>query len=86
MTSAENDKRLGVAIIGASMRSTMMFDYLQRHPNQGFVVGIYDVIPSRSEYLIEKYSANGAVVFESLGQAVDDRIQVLWPFPRQQAR
>ena len=72
MTSAEGDNRLGVAIIGASVRSTIMFDYLQRHPNEGFVVGIYDVTPSRSECLIEHYGAREAVMYESLEQAVSD--------------
>lgn len=72
MTSAENNNRLGVVIIGASMRSTMIFDYLQRNPNQGFVAGTYDVIPSRAKYLIKQYDLSNTVMYESLSQAVSD--------------
>ena len=79
MTSVENNNRLGIAIIGASIRSTMMFDFLQRNPSQGFIAGIWDVIPSRSEYLANKYGLSDVVMYESLSQAVSDsRVQAVF--------
>ena len=79
MTSADKSNKFGVAIIGASMRSTMMFDYLKRHPEQGCVTGIYDLVSSRSRYLIDKYGPGEMVIYKSLAQAVDDpRVQAVF--------
>ena len=79
MVSAENNNNIGIAVIGASMRSTILFDYLQRHPRQGFIAGVYDVVPSRAEYLIEQYGPSDAVVYESLSQAVSGlRVQAVF--------
>ncbi|MDP6098291.1 MAG: Gfo/Idh/MocA family oxidoreductase [Gammaproteobacteria bacterium] len=65
-------RKYGLAIIGASKRSTMMLDYLNNHPQQGFVAGIYDIIPAAAEYLIKHYSLADATVYGSLVQAMDD--------------
>ena len=64
--------KIGIAIIGASKRSTMLFSYLRRHPSQGFITGIYDIIPSLGKFLIDDYGVSDAVVYESLQQAVTD--------------
>jgi len=64
--------KIGIAIIGASKRSTMLFNYLRRHSNQGFITGVYDVIPSLGKFLIDDYGVSDAVVYESLQQAVTD--------------
>ena len=61
---------LGVSIVGASYRSTMMYKFLERYPEQGKVVGIYDKIPARSRYLIDEFCLTDAIVCESLEQAV----------------
>ena len=42
-------KRIGVALVGASHRSTMIFNYLKRFPSQGSIVGIYQ---ERCHYLL----------------------------------
>jgi predicted dehydrogenase len=63
---------VGVAIIGASMRSMFMFEYLKRHPEDGFIAGIYDTTATRSRYLLDRYQAGDAVIYESLDQAVSD--------------
>jgi predicted dehydrogenase len=65
-------KKIGMAVIGASMRSTVLLDYLKRHPDEGFVTGIYDVVPSRGEYLIREYGGKRATVYESLEQVMKD--------------
>jgi len=71
--------KLGMAVVGASIRSTVIFDYLKSNPSQGFITGAYDLIPSRGKYLIEEYQADQAVVYESLGQALeDDRVEAVF--------
>ena len=65
-------QKFGVAVIGASMRSVMLLDYLRRNPDEGFVAGIYDEIPSRSECLIAEFAPDSAVNYESLDQAISD--------------
>ena len=64
---------LGVAIIGAGRRSGMMFNFLQRNSEYGFVTGIYDIIPQKGRYLIDRYQAKDAVLYNSLQEAVDDK-------------
>ena len=63
---------IGVSIVGASMRSILMFEYLQKYPEQGFVAGIYDIIPDRGKYLAKKYGAPKAIIYKSLDQVVLD--------------
>jgi len=71
--------KLGMAVVGASIRSEVIFDYLKSNPSQGFITGVYDLIPSRGKYLIEEYQADQAVVYESLGQALeDDRVEAVF--------
>ena len=64
--------RLGIAIIGASARSTMMFGHLKKRPEDGFVTGAYDIIPERAKYILEHYEVPDAIVYDSLEQAVSD--------------
>jgi len=72
-------KKFGVAIIGASMRSTMILDYLKCNPNQGYITGIYDNIPARSKYLVEEFQIADAVIYKSLRQAIEDsRVQAVF--------
>jgi predicted dehydrogenase len=63
---------MGVAIIGASMRSTSFFSYLRDHPELGFVATAYDVIPGRCECLIEAFGTGETKVCNSLLEAIDD--------------
>lgn len=65
-------QKIGVAVVGASMRSTLIFDYLQKNPQQGFITGVYDIIPERSKCFLEHYGCKDAVVYDSLEQAVND--------------
>ena len=64
--------RLGVAVIGASHRSTMIFGHLQKRPENGYITGVYDLIPARGQHLIDAYEATEAKVYDSLEQAVGD--------------
>jgi predicted dehydrogenase len=63
---------LGVAIVGASMRSTMVFDYLKKNPDVGHICGIYDIIPARGEFLLKKYDSSDARLYDTLEQAIED--------------
>jgi predicted dehydrogenase len=65
-------KSIGVAVVGASMRSTMILSYLQNYPEVGRICGMYDIIRGRSEYLLKQYGHNDARSYESLEQAVGD--------------
>jgi len=64
--------RIGVAVLGASARSALIFRYLQQNPQTGFVTGTYDLIPQRGRHLIDQYGVDGAVVYESLDEALAD--------------
>ncbi len=64
--------KVGVAIIGASHRSTMLFEFFKKFPSQGFITGIYDRVHSRSKYLLDKYALDAPKVYESLDQALAD--------------
>ncbi len=71
--------KFGVAIVGASGRSDMMFKYLRRNPECGFVTGIYDLIPARGRFQLEKFTPPDAVIYETLPDAVaDPRAQVVF--------
>ena len=61
-----------MAIVGASGRSTMMFEYLKDRPEEGFVTGVYDPLVERSRFLIDAYGPPEAVAYESVEQAVAD--------------
>lgn len=63
---------MGVAVVGASMRSTMVFQYLKDHPEIGHIGGIYDIIPARGELLRKEYGCDGAKIHTSLSEAVED--------------
>jgi len=63
---------LGVTVIGASARSAIVCDYLARHPRAGWLVGFFDTVPARAEFLRRKFGANDARVFPSLEAAVTD--------------
>lgn len=64
--------KLGLAIVGASGRATSILTYLQEHPEQGFVAGIYDLAPVRTRFLLDHYGLADAQVYESLEQALND--------------
>jgi len=79
---SESANGLGVTIIGASGRSSMMFSYLHHRGETGFVTGVYDPIRSRCEYLIDRYGAGAARVYASLAEAIaDPRGQVVFVAP-----
>ncbi|MBN1942898.1 MAG: Gfo/Idh/MocA family oxidoreductase [Phycisphaerae bacterium] len=63
---------IGVAVVGASMRSTMVLRYLQDYPEVGHICGMYDIIPARGEYLLKQYDHTQARIYESLEQVVGD--------------
>ncbi|MFA5291731.1 MAG: Gfo/Idh/MocA family oxidoreductase [Phycisphaerae bacterium] len=63
----------GIAIIGASRRSDTMFNFLKHNPDYGFVKGLYDIIPQRGEYFINRYELKQAVIYNTLQQALDDK-------------
>ncbi len=63
---------LNIAVIGASRRSAMIFDYLKKHPEEGKVVGVFDPISSASQKLIEQHNAPKTRVYSSLTEAVED--------------
>ncbi|MBN1555410.1 MAG: Gfo/Idh/MocA family oxidoreductase [Phycisphaerae bacterium] len=65
-------KPMGVAVVGASMRSSMVLKYLKDHPENGHIEGIYDIIPARGEYMLKQYGHSDARVYDSLEQAVGD--------------
>ena len=66
-------KPIGVAIIGASHRSTMIFNYLKRFPSQGSIVSVCDIVPARAEYLIDEYGSGSKVkLCSSASQAMND--------------
>ncbi|HBG26916.1 MAG: hypothetical protein A2Y10_10555 [Planctomycetes bacterium GWF2_41_51] len=64
--------KIGVAVIGASMRSGMIMDYLRNNPSQGFITGVYDLMREKSKLIIDKFQVNNAVIYDSLEQAVTD--------------
>lgn len=66
-------KKVGICIIGASMRSTMLFEFLRKYPDYGLITGIYDILPERGKYLLNRYNEKSAVIYDSLEQAVADK-------------
>jgi len=65
-------KPMGVAVVGASMRSTMVTGYLRDHPEAGHICGMYDIISARGEYLLKHYGHTNARIYDSLEQVVGD--------------
>lgn len=63
---------MNVAIIGASMRSIFLFEYLKANSNEAAISGVYDIIPERGRYLLDTYGCSSAVIYDSLQQAVRD--------------
>jgi predicted dehydrogenase len=63
---------LNIAVIGASKRSSMIFDYLVQNPKEGTVIGVFDIIPAVSQKLIEQHNAPQVRVYSSLSEAVED--------------
>jgi predicted dehydrogenase len=63
---------VGISIVGASARSTMMTRFCQNHPDQAFITGAYDLIPQRCEFLFEHFQMPDAKVYSSLEEAVND--------------
>ena len=63
---------MGLAVIGAGMRSAIMLDYLKNNPHEGVVTGLYDIIPQRSQFLIDRHGIKGATVYQSLDEALAD--------------
>jgi len=64
---------LNIAVIGASKRSSIIFDYLAKNPKEGKVVGVFDVIPSISQRIIEQNNTPQVRVYSSLSEAVEDK-------------
>lgn len=71
---------IGIAVIGASMRSTIIMTYVKQHPEVGYIAGVYDTIPDRGRFLLDNYGDNtDAVIYDSLEAAVnDDRVQAVF--------
>ncbi len=63
---------IGIAVVGASNRSSMIFHYLRDHPREGFIAGAYDLLPSRCEWYFREYDLSDATVYGSLDEAVND--------------
>ena len=63
---------IGVAVVGASQRSSVILTYLRTRPTQGFVTGVWDPVAPRSRFLIDRFGTPEARVYDSLEQALDD--------------
>ena len=50
--------RMGISIIGVSARSIVMFEYLKRCPEEGFVTGAYDLVPQRARLVLQRYEGS----------------------------
>lgn len=64
---------IGVTMIGASSRSTMMFGHFKNRPDDGLITGVYDIIPQRAEAILKHYGLTDAKVYKSLDEAVHDK-------------
>jgi len=63
---------IGIAIIGASKRSSMIFKFAQSHPEQLRVVGIFDLIPELCGVMLASFENTDAVEYSSLDEALSD--------------
>lgn len=71
--------RFGIAVIGASMRSSMIFNYLKKHSDTGYITGVQDTVPRRSQVYLEQYNLPEARMYSSLDEAMaDDRVQAVF--------
>lgn len=64
--------KLGISIIGASKRSTFLLEFLIRYPQYGHITGIYDIVPEKCSYLLDRYNLKDAVIYKSLKESVYD--------------
>ncbi len=64
--------KLNIAVIGASKRSAIIFEYFKKYPGEGKVVGVFDIIPAVSQKLIEQHNVPETRVYSSLAEAVED--------------
>ena len=79
-------KPIGIAVVGASGRSGMIFNYVSAHPARGFITGVFDIIPERSRFYLDEFDCPEAVVYESLEQAVrDPRADAVFVAPTDEA-
>jgi predicted dehydrogenase len=65
-------KPMGVAVVGASMRSSLILHYLQRNPRKGRVTGVFDLIPERASYALERFGMKGVKVYRDLDELLND--------------
>lgn len=63
---------VGIAVIGASKRSTMVINYLKNHPDVGSITGIYDVVPQAAELYVNHFELADAKIYSSLDECVND--------------
>ena len=66
-----DNKPIGISVVGASMRSSMLLKFVGRHPEQARITGIFDIIPERGRYLLDEHECT-APVYESLDAAISD--------------
>ncbi len=72
-------KPLGLAIIGASVRSQLPFRHFEAFPDEGFITGLYDLVPGRCQCFIDHFKPDGAVVYGSLAEATaDERVDAVF--------
>lgn len=77
------NEAFGVGIVGASMRSTAVLDFLQKHPEMGRVLGFYDPVPERAQCLVRHFALERAHVYPSLEALVSDaRVDVVFVMSR----
>lgn len=76
----------GIGIVGASMRSTCVLDFLRKRPDTGRVIGLYDPLPERAECLVRHFALERALVYPSLEALVSDaRVDILFVTSRDDA-
>lgn len=64
---------IAITIVGASMRSQMLLEFLKKRKDVAFLAGIYDVVPQRGQYLLRQYGLQEEVpVHQSLEEAIDN--------------
>ncbi len=67
-------KPLGVAVCGASGRSSLILSYLQRNPRKAFLAGVYDPIQERAALALEEFGqGTEAKRYGSMDEMLSDR-------------
>lgn len=61
-----------IAIAGAGRRSIVLPNYVENHPEQAVIRGVFDTIPELAHNLVRHASLNDAVVYPSLKALVED--------------